>query len=75
LDLWETEITDEMLRSISDHLNLKVLVLGGNPITGASLKTIDNLTSLTMLNLERTAITPEETNELRRALPACTILR
>jgi Leucine-rich repeat (LRR) protein len=73
LELFATPVTDDCMESIVKLKTLKTLDLRGTKVTDQSITAISSLPHLTRLNIGNTAITPAGIDQLREALPDCTI--
>ena len=73
--LWlgSTEIGNGGLRHLSNLHELRWLAFFGNDITDAAIPALKRYTELEYLELQRTAVTQNGLDELRRALPNCYI--
>ncbi len=72
LDLTQTDITDAELKHLEALTDLQSLSLGDS-ITNTGLEHLRGLSQLHTLNLRATKITDVAVNDLRKALPHCTI--
>lgn len=70
-----TQITDDGLAHLTGLSNLQILGLRDPKITDDVIPHLRKLTSLTKLDVTGTEISEKGLDELRQALPQCTILR
>jgi len=68
-----TNVTNDGLVHLSGLTNLQTLFLSRTSITDAGLGHLKELTSLQDLRLDATDVTDEGAEELRKALPNCTV--
>lgn len=73
LDLTGTKVTDESMKTLSTLKQLQWLDLTGTSLTDVSLKHLSTLKELRLLDLSGTHVTLAGVDELRKALPECTI--
>ena len=66
-------VTDDGLKAVKAFPNLNELHLDSQAITGASIPFLKTLKTLKVLQVLGTAITPEEQEQLRKALPGCEV--
>ena len=73
LNLTKTSITDAGLEHVEGLTNLKWISLEGTAVTDAGLVHLKGLTGLDKLVLNNTRVTDRGVEDLRQALPDCTI--
>ena len=73
LDLNFSYVTDAGLKHLKGLTNLQTLYLSRTSITDAGLGHLQEITSLQDLRLDATDVTDEGAEELRKALPNCTV--
>jgi hypothetical protein len=73
LYLHDTNISNESLVHLHDLRHLRVLNLNGTGVDDDGMKHLEHLSSLNRLTVKQTAVTRTRVEELRRALPRCTI--
>ena len=74
LDLRGTQVTDTGLAHLKGLTSLQTLFLSGTRVTDAGLVHLKDLTSLQKLIVIGTQVTDAGVEELRAALPECTIV-
>ncbi len=75
LYLSHTRVTDSGLKELAHIKGLQVLLLNGTKVTDAGLKDLAALMGLRKLDLGDTGVTKAGVAALRKALPACEIVR
>jgi len=73
--LFRTKVTDSGLIHLKGLTNLQELDLSETEISDAGLLHLKGLTKLKILNLFETQVSDEGVNELKKALPNCTVER
>jgi hypothetical protein len=66
-------ITDDGLASVAELKSLRTLVITAVPVTDNGIRKLGALVNLRYLGIEDTLVTPSGFDELRKALPDCTI--
>ena len=75
IDVGDLQLSDGDLVRLRELTLLTHLNLSGTQITDAGLAHLTGLTDLRLLDLRSTQVTGAGARQLKRALPACTILR